>query len=112
MPLYTRRLHIVVTAAERAAANQAAQGLSGNPADGGTFNLPLSPTGQAPATHYRCCVALTEAAYQQVLTQLLPAFPGARVDEMDVALATGRDVPGRALAALGVKPIEPAGPPA
>ncbi len=64
------RQYALVAAADQDAANSACAAASGNPADGQTFAVPLSPTGEGPATHYGCSSALTESLRQALLGQL------------------------------------------
>jgi hypothetical protein len=58
--MYPHRLHLVIAAEHRDAGNQAAVRATGNPADELTFSVPISPTGQEPATHYGSSTVVTE----------------------------------------------------
>lgn len=58
--MYPHRLHLVIAAEHRDAGNQAAVRSTGNPADELTFSVPISPTGQEPATHYGSSTVVTE----------------------------------------------------
>lgn len=51
---------IAIVGTNQVAGNQAAIALTGNPADVSTFSIPLSATGDFPATHWGCCSAADE----------------------------------------------------
>lgn len=70
------RMYMIVPAALQAWANEQASQLD---TDGGaqSFSVPLSATGAAPATHYGAAGLVREDTRQIVLTQLVPAAPGA-----------------------------------
>ncbi len=73
--LYVRRLILICDAARQAAANTAANHASwdGDGAGNLTFTVPLSPSGNLPATHYWCSTALTNAQAAAVVTRLQAA---------------------------------------
>lgn len=83
MTEYTRRVLLVVPAADQARANTAA--LAYDPVGGSeTFTSPLSADGGLPATHYCCCTSMREATYQAVTALVAAQFPGATMTECSV----------------------------
>lgn len=54
------RYHLIVSAADRDAANQVAVEVTGDEADRLTFGVPLSVSGNEPATHFGCSTAATD----------------------------------------------------
>jgi len=61
---------VIVSDADRAAANQAAVEMFGGEAQRQTFSVPLSPTGLPPATHWGCFTSATEGHRQAMLVRL------------------------------------------
>lgn len=101
-PVFTRRILLVVAAADRDRANQTA--LQFDPEGGdNTFSEGLSPTGQEPATHYWCSTSMTEETYQAVRYQVLPQFEGARLRSWN--LDTERSAPRLLLQEMGLKRV-------
>lgn len=72
--MYIYRMYIIVSDAEREAANAGAVQVTNNPADAYTYSMPLSSTGSAPATHWGCSTAAT---YEQTVTMayVMAAIP-------------------------------------
>ena len=104
MTAYQYHTLIIVPAADRDAANQAAAGMGG-PADLETFTGGLSPTGEEPATHYLCASAFT-AAQRAHVEGLKALFPDAVVVDYDLDLEPDR--PAEELARLGLVRVRPA----
>lgn len=68
---HTRRIHAVVSDAARAQVNAVVVTLLG-PGYDGCLAVPLSPTGDEPATHWACSAQVTEAERDAVLALLDP----------------------------------------
>lgn len=100
MTAYTKRLLIVVTADVAAQANTHAKGVD---AAGGerTFTAGLSPTGQAPATHYWCSWAMRPAEDTDLRSRLAALVGSGKVRVYDGTTTT----PGQVLQTLGLQPI-------
>lgn len=75
MTVYTRRIIMIVTAADQETANDIAVNI--DPDSGGqfTFSVPLSATGNDPATHYACSTLIKPATLTQVEAVKLQQFP-------------------------------------
>jgi hypothetical protein len=103
---YRNRALIVVTADIRDAANEDALAL--DPRGGTfTFSVPLSPTGEEPATHYACSVACTDEQRQQVEQLRAFKYP-LNVFVWWYDLDEDADSPARVFAGMGVRPISTA----
>lgn len=101
-PVYTKRLLMIVPVTDLARARQAAATYDRGRADR-TFSRPLSPTGQAPATHYAASTQMRPATARAVADLVARDFPLGVILEYDL------DTPGAVdaiLAGLGLKPIE------
>lgn len=105
---YTRRVLVVVTAADRTGANAEAALGSGKPADAETWTVGLSPTGAEPATHYWASMALTEAEYEEAQLAFARRGERGRLAAYDLARDGGR--PAAVLASLGLQPVAAAQP--
>ena len=107
-----RHLLIVVGAADAGAANTRAR--AANPEGGDWWDVPLSASGAAPATHYWCGVSL-DAGLEADLRGLLAAAIGAGRAQVFVTRQPGqaetaqRKDPEQALAALGLQVIRGGG---
>lgn len=99
------RFLLVVAAADRDRANLDA--LAHDPEGGArTFTVGLSPTGEAPATHYWCSVQVNDPLVADAIRAKVPEYPGSRLVEYDL-----RDDPLRphaVLAELGLRPVRSA----
>ena len=103
------RVLIIISAAQQAQANAAAQQLPGaKAADALTFTVPLNPSGlpSDPPTHYWASAVLDDAGWAAV-QGFEPSFPGSSVLEWDAVADPG--FPDATLADLGLKRIVPAG---
>lgn len=97
---YPRRVIFVVPANDQESANADAAGLGG---DARTFFAALSPTGQAPATHYWASGQLPERAYQAARQLWLTRYQTGHLEEWDMDAAPGR--PDALLTELGLQRI-------
>ncbi|HSV91721.1 MAG TPA: hypothetical protein VLH81_01545 [Desulfobacterales bacterium] len=73
------RAFLTVPAAMRAMANEAAALLDFDAGGALTFDVPLGPEPGAEVTDYGCATLMRPWTADQVATQLLPNFPGARL---------------------------------
>ena len=117
MTLWINRLHMVVTAEEKDTANTYAAGLTENPEDVYTFEIPLSPTGQLPATHYGTSTVVTEdmrvQMWQDFMTGVAPMTtqywwlqsPSGVFVDSNVPGSTSTDFD-ECIAALGLKKVQ------
>jgi hypothetical protein len=108
-----RHLLIVVGAADAAAANARAR--LANPEGGNWFDVPLSASGAAPATHYWCGVSLDDAEESGFRSLLASAIAAGRARvfvtrEPGQSETAQRKDPEQALAALGLRRIGWTGP--
>lgn len=72
---YTRRVLIIVPAADQARANAAA--LTYDPSGGQlTFTVPASANGAEPASHYLCHTLMRENVFTAVTALIAASFPG------------------------------------
>ncbi len=72
------RVLITVPAALRDVANDVAQNLDFDSGGLATFDVPLGPGGAAEPTAYGCSTLMRPWTADQVESEMLPAFPGAR----------------------------------
>jgi hypothetical protein len=70
------RFYIIVEDSEREAANNGAVLVTNNPADAATYSVPLSSTGQSPATHWACSTVATydDAVAMATVMQSIPLY--------------------------------------
>lgn len=73
------RVLVTIPVALRDAANLAAAGLDFDSGGGLTFDVPLAPAGQTEPTDFGACSLMRPWTADEVATELLPGFPGARV---------------------------------
>jgi hypothetical protein len=62
--IWIYRFSLIVSAAEKATANYAAQQLTGDPPGSDNFSIPLSADGTGDPTHWACSIAVTEVIRQ------------------------------------------------
>src|SRR3569833_643425 len=100
---FSRRVIMVVTADDLQRANTASHAFTGKPEDAETFTVPLNASGLAsdPPSHYWVAAAFTEADYETLVSQIVPAFPDARLDDWDMDAQP--DLPNQVLADLGLR---------
>jgi hypothetical protein len=82
---------LIVPAAQRSAANALASAITGGEpsAESLTYNVPLSPDGSAPATHYGCCTAVNTAMLDRMRAVLMAgALPGVWFYRWDIVSST------------------------
>ncbi len=82
MKAFPFRAVVIIPAQYQAAANEWVRGQLGE--TGPTFVAGLSPTGEAPATHYWCSAALSPVAYETISSAMLAAFPSAHMEVYDL----------------------------
>lgn len=100
--LFTRRVLIVIPAADKTAANQAS--LAFDPIGGqNTFTAGLSATGELPATHFWSSIQMREQVFQGVSQIIASQFPNAVLVEYD--LDDEPNKPSEVLAQLGLQVI-------
>lgn len=77
MTAYAWRISIIVAAAAKNAAEQAARAINsdGPGYEGDAFNVPMSPSGDEPVTHYGLCTSATNEMVA-AMSAALPAIAG------------------------------------
>lgn len=79
MTEFDKRIIMVVTTADRDAANQQAAAIDPDVGGVNTFSVPLSATGENPPTHYACDTVIKAATLATVESIQAASFPDGMV---------------------------------
>lgn len=112
MRAYTRRVILVVTEADQNAANQQAANLDSDVGGNNTFSIPISPTGNDPATHYACNGLVRPTTLTAIESIQQVSFPTGKIYranyEFDDEEGVTRWSYDQVLSDMGLQRIEPA----